>query len=55
MKVGDLVTPAVKFGFELGIGVIVGIDEEGRFEVLWNEKVGAGIYHHPGFEIKVVA
>lgn len=55
MKIGDLVRTAVPFGFELGLGVIIGVDEEGRFEVLWNEKFDMGIYHHPGYEIKVVA
>ncbi len=54
MKIGDLVKSRVG-DLQWGLGVIVGVDEEGRFEVLWNEKFHVGIYHHPGFEIKVVA
>ena len=55
MKVGDLVKATAQLGIRFGIGVIVGIDEEGQFEVLWSEKSDVGIYHHPGYEIKVVA
>jgi len=54
MKVGDLVTSRVG-DLKWGLGVIVGIDEEGRFEVLWNGKSTNGIYHHPGYEIRVAA
>ena len=35
MKPGDLVTSRVG-DLKWGLGVIVGINEEGRFEVLWS-------------------
>ena len=53
MKIGDMVKPRTSFGVVFGVGIIVDIDEEGRFEVLWSNK--SGIYHHSGYEIKVVA
>jgi len=52
MKIGNLVKSRV-LGLPRGLGVIVGVDEEGQFEVLWSNK--SDIYHHPGYEIKVVA
>jgi len=54
MKVGNLVTSRVG-DLKWGLGVIVGIDEEGRFEVLWSGKSTNGIYHHHGYEIRVAA
>ena len=55
MKIGDLVKPRGHSPEIFGVGVIVDIDEEGRFQVLWSEKSHVGLYHHPGYEIKVVA
>jgi hypothetical protein len=51
MLVGDLVKSMVG-DLKWGIGVIVGIDEGGRFEVLWGGKSANGVYYHLWHEIK---
>ena len=53
MKIGSLVRSRIEFAVDgIWIGMIIDIDEEGRFHVLWNDNA---IYSHPGFEIKAVA